>query len=138
MQGIISKKFCRRKEKENRCSPQIYKNQLIMNITEAKNIPLADWLQSIGINPCKRQGNNLWYFSPFRNEEEASFKVNLARNEWYDFGSGKGGNIIDFVMEHQGTDSVLHTLQAIAGKASAISPALFLFARPNLYPVLKI
>jgi hypothetical protein len=101
-----------------------------MNITEAKNIPLADYLQSIGIMPCKRQGNNLWYYSPFRNETEASFKVNLNRNEWYDFGMGKGGNIIDFVMEHHGTDNVSHALQAIAGQASAIKSGSFSF-RPS-------
>jgi len=59
-----------------------------MNIQEAKNISLADYLQSIGIIPRKRQGNNLWYSSPFRDETEPSFKVNLTRNEWKDFGSG--------------------------------------------------
>jgi hypothetical protein len=101
-----------------------------MNIIEAKNIPLADYLQSIGIMPCKRQGNNLWYYSPFRNETEASFKVNLNRNEWYDFGMGKGGNIIDFVMEHHSTDNVSHALQAIAGQASVIKSGSFSF-RPS-------
>jgi hypothetical protein len=60
-----------------------------MNIAEAKNIPLADYLQSFGITPCKRQGNSLWYYSPFRQETEPSFKINLVRNEWYDFGAGK-------------------------------------------------
>jgi hypothetical protein len=53
-----------------------------MTISEVKNIPIADYLQSIGITPCKRQGNNLWYYSPFRQETEPSFKVNLARNEY--------------------------------------------------------
>jgi hypothetical protein len=101
-----------------------------MNISKAKNIPLADWLQTIGIKPCKQQGSNLWYYSPFRNETEASFKVNLTRNEWYDFGTGKGGNIIDFVMEHHGTDSVSHALQAIEGKASALASGSFSF-RPS-------
>lgn len=39
--------------------------------------------------------NKLWYLSPFRQESHASFKVNTERNQWYDFGIGKGGNIID-------------------------------------------
>jgi DNA primase len=51
-----------------------------MNTIDAKNIFLVDYLQSVGITPCKKQGNNVWYFSPFRNESEPSFKVNLARN----------------------------------------------------------
>ena len=101
-----------------------------MNIAEAKNISLADYLQSIGIAPCKHQGNNLWYYSPFRKETEPSFKVNLSRNEWYDFGMGKGGNIIDFTMEHQGTDSISHALQIISGEASKISTNSFSF-RPS-------
>ena len=105
-----------------------------MNIAEAKSIPLADYLQSVGIMPCKRQGNNLWYYSPFRNETEPSFKVNLNRNEWYDFGMGKGGNIIDFVMAHHGTDSVPHALRTVAGKASGIASGSFSFRPPESLP----
>jgi hypothetical protein len=85
-----------------------------MNIETAKNIPIADYLQSIGILPCKRQGNNLWYYSPFRNETEASFKVNLTRNEWYDFGIGKGGDILKFVAERYGTSNVSPSLYIIS------------------------
>ena len=29
-----------------------------------------------------------------KEEHEPSFKVNTDRNLWYDFGAGKGGNII--------------------------------------------
>ncbi|KAA6325445.1 DNA primase [termite gut metagenome] len=94
-----------------------------MNIAEAKNIPLADYLQSIGITPCKKQGNNLWYYSPFRKETEASFKVNLVRNQWFDFGIGKGGNMLDLVMEQQGIEDISHALQILSGKMSTISPA---------------
>ena len=32
-----------------------------MTIEEAKNIKLEDYLQSLGYNPVKRQGMNLWY-----------------------------------------------------------------------------
>ena len=64
-----------------------------MNIQEAKQIRIADYLQSLGYTPVKQQGNSLWYKSPFRQETEASFKVNTELNQWYDFGTGKGGNI---------------------------------------------
>jgi len=105
-----------------------------MNIAEAKDISLSDYLQSIGITPCKRQGNSLWYYSPFRKETEPSFKVNLARNEWYDFGMGKGGNIIDFTMEHLGTDSVSGALQIISGEAPKITANSFSFRPPEFLP----
>lgn len=56
-----------------------------MTIEEAKNIKLADYLLSLGYNPIKQQGNDLWYKSPLREEKEPSFKVNPNRNLWYDF-----------------------------------------------------
>ena len=65
-----------------------------MNIQEVKNIRIADYLQSLGYTPVKQQGNSLWYKSPLREEKDASFKVNTELNKWYDFGLGKGGNII--------------------------------------------
>ncbi len=101
-----------------------------MNTIDAKNISLIDYLQSVGITPCKKQGNNVWYFSPFRNESEPSFKVNLARNLWYDFGLGKGGNLIEFIMEQHGIDSVSHALQILSGTTSTVSAHSFPF-RPQ-------
>ena len=66
-----------------------------MNIQEIKTIKLQDFLASLGHTPIKQQGTKLWYLSPFRTERQASFKVNTELNQWYDFGIGKGGNIID-------------------------------------------
>ena len=66
-----------------------------MNIQNIKKIKLQDFLANLGYTPIKQQGNKLWYLSPFRQESHASFKVNTDRNLWYDFGIGKGGNIID-------------------------------------------
>ena len=43
------------------------------------------------------QGIHYWYYSPLRNESTPSFKVNTERNQWYDFGSGEHGDIIDLV-----------------------------------------
>ena len=60
-------------------------NHRNMNIQEVKNIRIADYLQSLGYTPVKQQGNGLWYKSPFREETEASFKVNTDRNLWFDY-----------------------------------------------------
>ncbi len=60
-----------------------------MDIQTAKQIKIADYLHSLGYSPVKQQGINLWYKSPFREETEASFKVNTEREQWYDFGLGK-------------------------------------------------
>jgi hypothetical protein len=65
-------------------------------IKEVKNTDIVDYLQKLGFKPVKVTRNDHWYLSPFRDEKVPSFKVNRNMNRWYDFGDGKGGNIIDF------------------------------------------
>ena len=85
-----------------------------MTIQEAKQIRIADYLQSLGYTPVKRQDSSLWYKSPLREEAEASFKVNTELNQWYDFGIGKGGNIIALASELYRSDNVPYLLECIA------------------------
>lgn len=74
-------------------------------IKEIKSIPLATFLSRLGHEPAARKGTRLWYKSPLRQEHTPSFKVDTALNCWYDFGIGKGGNIIDLATElYQSTD----------------------------------
>ena len=84
-----------------------------MNSEQAKQIRIEEYLYRIGIKPNKERGHNLWYISPFRNENEPSFKVNRSINQWHDFGSGDKGNIIDLSMKLHQTTSVSEALQAI-------------------------
>ena len=65
-----------------------------MTTKEAKQIRIADYLQSLGYTPVQQQGSSFWYKSPLREETDASFKVNTERNLWFDYGLGRGGNII--------------------------------------------
>lgn len=62
-----------------------------MSISDNKTI--TDFLQEQGHQPTSVKGNNWWYLSPLRNEHTASFKVDVNKNVWYDFGLGKGGNL---------------------------------------------
>jgi hypothetical protein len=74
-------------------------------IKEIKTIPLAAFLSRLGHEPAARKGTRLWYKSPLRQEKTPSFKVETTLNCWYDFGLGKGGNIIDLAAElYQSTD----------------------------------
>lgn len=98
-----------------------------MTIEEAKNIRLTDYLHSLGYAPVKQQGANLWYKSPFREENEASFKVNAEINKWYDFGLGKGGNIIALASELYCSVHVPYLLQRIAEQTPHIRPVSFSF-----------
>ena len=98
-----------------------------MNINEIKKIKLADYLQSLGYTPVKQQGRSLWYKSPLRNETDASFKVNTELNQWYDFGIGKGGNIIALAAELYHCENVAYLLERIAERTPYIRPASFSF-----------
>ncbi|WP_417886692.1 CHC2 zinc finger domain-containing protein [Zunongwangia sp.] len=72
-----------------------------MNCKKAKNINLTAVLKKIGAREMKKNNHEIWYLSPFRNEQKASFKINLKKNTWYDFGFGSGGTVIDLVMRLQ-------------------------------------
>lgn len=41
----------------------------------------------------------MWYRAPYRNERTPSFRVNVAKQLWYDFGLGKGGDIFTLAGE---------------------------------------
>jgi DNA primase len=47
----------------------------------------------------KRAGQNLKGLSPFVNEKTPSFVVSPAKQIWKDFSTGKGGNVVGFLME---------------------------------------
>jgi DNA primase len=49
----------------------------------------------------KRAGTNLKGLSPFSNEKSPSFMVSPVKQIWKDFSSGKGGNSVAFLMEHE-------------------------------------
>ena len=68
-----------------------------MEIQHIKQISITDYLQQQGYAPVRVHGIHHWYCSPLRNERTPSFKVNIERNQWYDFGSGEHGDIIDLV-----------------------------------------
>ena len=103
-----------------------------MDIQTAKQIRIADFLHSLGYSPVKQQGINLWYKSPLREEAEASFKINTERNQWYDFGLGKGGGIIELAAHLYATDHVPYILKRIAEQTPHVRPVSFSFGKKTL------
>jgi len=49
----------------------------------------------------KRSGSNFKGLSPFTDERSPSFMVSPVKQIWKDFSSGKGGNAVAFLMEHE-------------------------------------
>lgn len=95
-----------------------------MNSNQAKQIPLEDLLGTLGHTPKSQRGTDIWYHSPFRNEQTASFKLNKRLNTWYDFGLGQGGTVIDFVCTYY-NDTVKQALERLERSAfnSTVLPA---------------
>ncbi len=49
----------------------------------------------------KKSGSNYKGLSPFVDEKTPSFMVSPVKQIWKDFSSGKGGNVVTFLMEHE-------------------------------------
>ena len=49
----------------------------------------------------KKSGSNFKGLSPFSQERTPSFMVSPVKQIWKDFSSGKGGNVVAFLMEHE-------------------------------------
>ena len=65
--------------------------------------------------PLKKAGQNYKAPSPFTNEKTPSFFVSPSKQIFKCFSSGKGGDAITFVMEHEGF-SYTEALKYIAAK----------------------
>ncbi len=69
-----------------------------MKSVEANAISIKQYLSENGIQPSKDRGYYGMYHSPFREDHNASLKVDYDQNVWHDFGTGEGGGLIDLVM----------------------------------------
>jgi hypothetical protein len=78
---------------------QSNKKSEIMAFTEIKQISIRRYLNNRGISPAKEFGYYGMYHCPYREDQNASFKVDYRRNIWHDFGTNEGGSVIDLVMK---------------------------------------
>jgi len=92
-----------------------------MNITEAKNIQITEYLQANGHVPVRVKYGNAWFLSPMRNERTPSFKVSLSLNVWFDYGIGEGGNLIALVKKMNNVDSY-EAINVIGAKSYSEGP----------------
>ena len=102
-----------------------------MNIGQIKKIKLQEFLATIDCKPVKQYGVNLMYLSPLRTEKHASFKVNTELNLWYDFGIGRGGNIIDLAELLYNSSDVSYLIHQIERNAPSCVSVSLPTAKPN-------
>ena len=88
-----------------------------MQLHDIKQVSIVDYLAQTGFEAKLIKGVNYWYCSPLRSELTPSFKVNAERNQWYDFGTGDHGDIIDLVcaLQHCSTAEAMRRLAALKG-----------------------
>ena len=68
-----------------------------------------------------KKGSNYFGLCPFHNEKSPSFSVAPAKQMYYCFGCGAGGNVITFVMEYENY-SFSEALQMLADRAGVTLP----------------
>ena len=84
--------------------------------TVQKIFEAADILEVVsGFVNLKRRGANYVGLCPFHNEKTGSFNVSPARGIYKCFGCGKGGNAVNFIMEHEQM-SYVEALKFLAAK----------------------
>jgi hypothetical protein len=97
-----------------------------MNTEQAKKLDFPKLLSKLGFEPIKtvKNGTELWYNSPFRNEKIPSFHTSFLKGKWIwnDFGD-TGGTVIDFVMRYQNLD-VTGALSFLDGSFQKTIPSL--------------
>ena len=87
-------------------------------IDAVRRMPLVDFLARLGHEPVRRSGNELWYLAPYRGERTPSFRVNVTKQLWYDFGLGKGGDIFTLAGELLQSDDFMAQARFIAEAAN--------------------
>lgn len=73
-----------------------------LSCRQARDLDMVAYLARLGHTPIRIRRQDYWYFSPFREERTASFKINRRMNRWYDHGLGEGGNLVDFALRYHG------------------------------------
>ena len=87
------------------------------DLQHIKAIPIGDYLHACGIEPAKRYNGYVLYHAPYREDHNASLKVDFLQNLWHDYGTSQGGSIIDLVMQMRGCSAYEAMVHLAEGKA---------------------
>ena len=89
---------------------------MIEQLTIDRIIAAADVVEVIkDFVSLKKRGTNYLGLCPFHNEKTPSFSVSPSKGIYKCFGCGKGGNVVNFIMEHEQL-SYIEALKYLAKK----------------------
>lgn len=112
-----------------------------MTLHEIKQISIRQYLAGLGIYPAQDHSHYGMYHSPFREDHDASMKVDYPKNLWIDYGTSEGGTLIDLVMkmEHCSLHEAISMLERKCCRTDAgishrddVSTSRFSFHREKL------
>jgi DNA primase len=99
-------------------------------IIKAQSVPIVDYLASKGFEPVNAVGKELVYFSPLREEKNASFYVNPAKNRFHDFTNDEHkGNVIRLAQLLEG----INFPQAVTGLLTFKGSTVEFSAKPPFF-----
>jgi hypothetical protein len=105
--------------------PEIMENHQLKANEVKEKYSLVDLLMQLGYEPVKRVRNEQLYLSMLRDSDTTpSFSVNDKQGTWFDFGEGKGGNIIDFGLQYWKGLPFPEVLEKIVLTCGGLVPAL--------------
>ena len=102
-----------------------------MDIEDIRAIPVTDLLARLGHEPKRQRGDECWYLAPYREERIASFQVNVRKNVWHDFGTGKGGDIFTLAGELAGSTNFKEQAKFITRIWGGLAPERKTVFRPK-------
>ncbi|WP_185877596.1 DNA primase [Blattabacterium cuenoti] len=102
--------------------PQNIKEK-ILSVSRIEDV-IGDFIE------LKKSGINYRGFSPFSKEKNPSFIVSPIKNIWKDFSSGKGGDVIAFLMESE-CFTYIESIKYLANKYNIKIDKKFFYKRNN-------
>ena len=102
-----------------------------MNIEDIRAVPITDFLARLGYGPKRQRRDECWYLAPYREELTASFQVNIRKNVWHDFGTGRGGDIFTLAGEFVGSNDFKEQADFITRIYGGLAPERKTVFRPK-------
>src|SRR5574344_2914550 len=96
-----------------------YPDEVIEEVRSSNNI--VDIIG--GYVRLRKKGSSYFGLCPFHNEKSASFSVSRAKQMYYCFGCGAGGNVFTFVMEYENY-SFQEAIKFLADRAGVSLPEI--------------
>ena len=105
-----------------------------MTLHKIKQISIREYLNDMGIRLVKDYGYYGMYYCPYREDRNASFKVDYNKNVWHDFGTNEGGSIIDLVMRVENY-SFHKAANKLEGKCAYMQKGSCTNGQPTIQPI---